>query len=431
MRALLYGVIVALLPVVSYAQDMSGQWQGMLKLPQIERRLLLQIQQAPDGSLTGTLHDLEPVTRQAPMSALSFRDGTLRFTLAPPVKYEGRLSADGQFVTGTLMQGTQPRPLNFARASGASAWVLDASPHKISSVSVGNGVSLEVLDWGGSGPPLVFLAGLGGTAHNFDKLALRFTATHRVYAITRRGYGASSKPEPSAANYSASRLGDDVAAAIDALKLDRPVLAGHSLAGEELSAVANRHPDKVAGLIYLDAAYAYAFYTPGTEIPRGIGLKLQSKAVMADLLGFENHPTSAGLDKLVTGLADLQKDAAGLEAAFRALPPPPPDLPARPDTEQARVGNAITNNVEKYTSIPVPVLAIFAGQPVPPASAPPQALAAREAKIKATQKQMEAFRAAMPPTARIVWLPQAAHAVWTTHEEEVVRAMSAFMATPK
>ena len=48
-------------------------------------------------------------------------------------------------------------------------------------------------------------------------------------------------------------------AVIEALKLNRPVLIGHSLAGTELSSVANRHPDRVAGLVYVDAAYSYGF----------------------------------------------------------------------------------------------------------------------------------------------------------------------------
>ncbi len=119
-------------------------------------------------------------------------------------------------------------------------------------ITVENNVKLEVLDWGGSGRPLVLLAGLGNTAHIFDKFAPKFTATYHVYGITRRGFGASSSPSPSgAATYSADRLGDDVLAVIDALKLNRPVLAGHSLGGEELSSIGSRHPGKVAGLIYL------------------------------------------------------------------------------------------------------------------------------------------------------------------------------------
>jgi non-heme chloroperoxidase len=55
-------------------------------------------------------------------------------------------------------------------------------------------------------------------------------------------------------------LGDDVLAVIDALKLNKPVLAGHSIGGEELSSVGSRHAEKVAGLIYLDAGYPYAYY---------------------------------------------------------------------------------------------------------------------------------------------------------------------------
>jgi len=94
-----------------------------------------------------------------------------------------------------------------------------------------------VLDWGGSGRPLVFLAGLGNTAHIFDDFAPKLAGRYHVYGITRRGFGASSMPVPIAFNYTADRLGDDVLAVCAALKLGRPVLAGHSIAGEELSSV--------------------------------------------------------------------------------------------------------------------------------------------------------------------------------------------------
>jgi pimeloyl-ACP methyl ester carboxylesterase len=46
----------------------------------------------------------------------------------------------------------------------------------------------------------------------------------------------------------------------DFLNLNHPILVGHSIAGEELSSVGSRHPEKMSGLIYLDAAYGYAFY---------------------------------------------------------------------------------------------------------------------------------------------------------------------------
>jgi non-heme chloroperoxidase len=138
----------------------------------------------------------------------------------------------------------------------------DVSPHKVKFVTVEQGVRLEVLDWGGSGRPLIFLAGAGDTAHSFDSFAPKFTGQNHVYGITRRGSGASSKPAPANGNYSADHLGDDVLAVMRALQIERPVLVGHSMAGEELSSIGSRFPAKVAGLIYLDAAYSFAFYDP-------------------------------------------------------------------------------------------------------------------------------------------------------------------------
>ena len=132
----------------------------------------------------------------------------------------------------------------------------DTSPHKVQFIAVDSNVRLEVLDWGGSGRSIVLLAGLGVTGHVFDALAPKLAADHHVYGITRRGSGASSAPDT---GYEADRLGDDVIAVLDSLKLDRPVLIGHSFAGEELSSVGSRHPERVAGLIYLDAGYSYAY----------------------------------------------------------------------------------------------------------------------------------------------------------------------------
>ncbi len=126
----------------------------------------------------------------------------------------------------------------------------DPSPHRVTMVTAERDVTLEVLDWGGTGRPLVLLAGLGNTAHVFDDFAPRLTPLGHVYGITRRGYGQSSVPSQ---GYDADRLADDVVAVLDALKLERPWLIGHSIAGEELSSLAGRYPMRARGLVYLDA----------------------------------------------------------------------------------------------------------------------------------------------------------------------------------
>ena len=114
-------------------------------------------------------------------------------------------------------------------AQAPVAWYDPFTTHTIQFITVGDNVKLEVLDWGGSGRPVVLLAGLGNTAHIFDDFApSKLTPEMSTTGITRRGYGASSAPAPGNTNYSADRLGDDVIAAVDALKLERPVLVGHS-----------------------------------------------------------------------------------------------------------------------------------------------------------------------------------------------------------
>ena len=152
--------------------------------------------------------------------------------------------------------------LGAAAQGGSQAAWSDPSSHKRLQVQVDQNVTLEVLDYGGHGLPLIFLAGLGNTAHIWDDFASQFTTNHHVYAITRRGFGRSSH---TSSGYSADRLADDVLAVMSQLNIVRPVLVGHSIAGEELSSIGSRFPERVSGLIYLDAAYSYAFFDPSAD----------------------------------------------------------------------------------------------------------------------------------------------------------------------
>jgi pimeloyl-ACP methyl ester carboxylesterase len=126
----------------------------------------------------------------------------------------------------------------------------DPAPHRAIGVQVAPGVRLHVLDFGGNGMPLVFLTGIGNNAHVFDDFAQRFTRSHRVIAITRRGFGESSHPD---GPYDQPTLAADIRTVLDSLRIGKAVLAGHSIGGFELTHFAARYPDRVAGLIYLDA----------------------------------------------------------------------------------------------------------------------------------------------------------------------------------
>jgi pimeloyl-ACP methyl ester carboxylesterase len=238
------------------AAKISGSWQGTLGQGASSLRLVFQIRKGERGEWTARLYNIDRSPTPIPASAVTLNGGVLRLTMEGRGSFEGRLSTDGQSLEGTWKSGAA-FPLLLHRATKRTAWPLDSSPHAVQFVMVDHDVRLEVLDWGGTGRPLELLSGLGGDAHDFDQFAPKLTPSYHVLGITRRGFGASSVP---AAGYSADRLGDDVLEVLAALKVSRPVLVGESIGGEELSSIGFRHPEKVTGLIYLDAGYAYAFY---------------------------------------------------------------------------------------------------------------------------------------------------------------------------
>ena len=133
----------------------------------------------------------------------------------------------------------------------ADAWT-DPARHKVGFVNVTSTVRLHYLDYGGSGPTVLFLAGLGNTAHAFDDFAPALTDHFHVVALTRRGFGESTHPPE---GFDTPRLVEDIRAAIQRLHLGRVILIGHSIAGEEMTYLASKHPDEVVKLVYLDAAY--------------------------------------------------------------------------------------------------------------------------------------------------------------------------------
>jgi pimeloyl-ACP methyl ester carboxylesterase len=134
-----------------------------------------------------------------------------------------------------------------------------SAPSYTSKFAQVNGIRLHFLDWGGNGPVMCFLAGLGCTAHIYSEFASRFIGSHRVIALTRRGHGESDCPED---GYDADTLTEDLRQLLDSLSIDRVTLVGHSLANVELGHFTSLYPDHVLNLVFLDAAYDGPRYKP-------------------------------------------------------------------------------------------------------------------------------------------------------------------------
>lgn len=228
------GALLLLLAFASpslHAQDIAGDWQGTLSSGVRKFRLIVRIAKV-DGEWTGSLARIDQNPDWAagpPLESVTLQDTNLKFTVAG-ASYDGTLSADGTSIAGTFVQGAgAPLPLELQRPTNDNAFK-DPSPHTAQIVTVNGDVKLEILDWGGTGRPLVLLAGLGNSAHIFDTFAPRLRASYHVYGVTRRGFGFSSVPTT---GYAADRLGDDVLEVMAALQLRNPVLVGHSIAGSE------------------------------------------------------------------------------------------------------------------------------------------------------------------------------------------------------
>jgi len=128
---------------------------------------------------------------------------------------------------------------------------VDPAEHRVLRIGVAPDVKLEVLDWGGSGPALVFLAGFINTGHVFDTFAPRFTNAFHVVTLTRRGLGTSDRPE--AGPYDAATLAADVKAVLDSLGIARANFAGWSFGGTEMSFFAAAYPERTERIVYLDS----------------------------------------------------------------------------------------------------------------------------------------------------------------------------------
>lgn len=252
--------VMVLITQLSFGeQDLTGIWQGTVKLGPFESRVVLKMSKGYGGSWNAKVYTLDQGLMSMTAESVNLQDSNIKVTFSSGQgSCEGKISADGASIQSVCNLGQGPFPVTLQHATKETEWKIDSSTHKVQFINVEKNVKLEVLDWGGSGRPLVLLAGLGADAHVFDKFAPKLVeAGYHVYGISRRGFGESTMPS---SGYSADQLGDDVLAVIKALKLRRPILVGHSIAGEELSSIGSRQPKKVSGLIYLDAAYAFAYY---------------------------------------------------------------------------------------------------------------------------------------------------------------------------
>jgi pimeloyl-ACP methyl ester carboxylesterase len=131
------------------------------------------------------------------------------------------------------------------------------------------GARIHYLDLG-EGPPIVLIHGLSGQLHHFTYALTGRLKGHRLIVFDRPGSG-YSVPRP-AGTAGVRAQAAILAKAIEALKLDRPLIVGHSLGGAVSLALAVDHP-KLAGALALIAPLTQS----GNKVPEAFkGLAIRS-----------------------------------------------------------------------------------------------------------------------------------------------------------
>jgi non-heme chloroperoxidase len=187
--------------------------------------------------------------------------------------------------------------------------VAQSGPMTVHTVQGGGGLRLHVREWGRpDGPPVLLIHGISAShlcwARQYQSsLASEF----RLVAYDLRGHGMSEAPlEPE--HYTDGQLwADDVAAIIEQLGLDRPVLVGWSYGGFVICDYVRAHgQDRIAAIDFAAG-----------------GVKLGA-AVFGTLIGpgFLDHFPDATADDLPTNILGMR----GLVKAFAAKPLPPEEV---------------------------------------------------------------------------------------------------------
>ena len=306
----------------------------------------------------------------------------------------------------------------------------DPSPHQVRWITVDSSVRLEVLDWKGSGPPLVLL-GCYLSAHSYDDFAPKLTNQFHVLGITRRGIGASDKP---AIGYAVQRSVDDLLEVLDALKAQKSLLVGNSCAGQVLTTFASQHPDRLSGLVYLDGA------SDPTMTPADVGAKMPDPAMLPRPI----KPAPARDNTSFEALRVSQKNTRGWafpEGELRQQYVANSDGSVGRSLLSPVIRRAITTDARvkpDYSGIRVPVLAIYQRQP-PFEEVAATFLIRNEQERAALRQEYAATRAlyvrwqqdllAAIPSARIVELLGANLYMFLSNEADVLREIRALAAT--
>lgn len=119
-------------------------------------------------------------------------------------------------------------------------------------VEIGDGVIAHIRDEGPrDGLPILLLHGSNADLHTWQPWVDGLGDSYRIIRFDQVGHGLTG-PDP-AGDYSRTNYAEDIREVADALGLDRFIIGGNSMGGKHTLAFAAAYPERVAGMILVDA----------------------------------------------------------------------------------------------------------------------------------------------------------------------------------
>ena len=124
------------------AGNLAATWQGTLHTGR-DLRFVIKIAKASDETLLATFYNIDAEPGGIPAISTTLNGSLLKLDL-PFGTYEGTVSADGNSITGTWKQGSNPLPLNLARATPATEWTIPEPPRRMPPMAADADPTFEV-----------------------------------------------------------------------------------------------------------------------------------------------------------------------------------------------------------------------------------------------------------------------------------------------
>lgn len=331
---LLRSVAAFATPVASTPPDLTGIWQGVLKISGIELRLVIKVSKSADEQYTATLDSPDQGAKDIPASLVSFTNGDVKIEIKAIFGvYKGKMSDDNT-ITGEWQQGANTLPLIMKRTDKAPEAPRRPQepqkpfPYQEEEVTYNNSQAgiklagtLTLPKAGASFPAVVLISGSG--PQNRDEallghkpfLVLADYLTRQGIAVLRfddRGIGKSTGEFAKATS---ADFATDVLAGVEYLQTRQEInpkqigLIGHSEGGLIAPMVAAQSP-----------AVAFIVLMAGPGISGAEILYLQS-ALIARAGGVDETAIAKNLDlqKKMFGVIKTEPDNAAAEKKLHPI----------------------------------------------------------------------------------------------------------------